>query len=221
MSQEQIVSVNCPKCNCEADFTTYKTINTVLTPSLKEKIRNNELFLFRCPRCGHVTNFDYDFLYTQDEDKLMIYYATTDASYFDALTMLVGSEKDKDVKTLDDYTIRVVNSRFHLREKLVIFDNGLDDRTVELAKLVLATKFKDEHSDVKFDQILFDTRGVEFGFSVFSKGVLQGFFSMPMSLYNEVDADYRPMYTNKKQENLSIGLGWAISMVKLANNVFD
>ena len=52
MSQLCKDSITCPKCHKEGEFEYWSSINVDLDPELKEKIFNEEIFVWTCPECG-------------------------------------------------------------------------------------------------------------------------------------------------------------------------
>ena len=59
MSRYSTELIVCPKCGEESEFIMWSSVNTMLNPELKEKVRNNELFTFTCPSCGNTATVHY------------------------------------------------------------------------------------------------------------------------------------------------------------------
>jgi len=146
MTNTRTVQVTCPSCHAQGEFTVYKSINTKESPALKEKVRDGSLFQFTCPACGAKTTVDYPFLYHQPEDHYMINYGKLEDGA-KALEMLRGKGvalKDwaaEMEKTTRPYVLRAVDDRLAFREKLFIFDAGLDDRLVEIYKFMVCYQY--------------------------------------------------------------------------------
>ena len=146
MTSTRHVRVTCPSCHAQGDFTVYKSINTKESPALKAKVRDGSLFQFVCPQCGMKTTVDYPFLYHQPEDHYMINYGKLEDGA-KALEMLRGKGvalKDwatEMEKTTRPYVLRAVDDRLAFREKLFIFDAGLDDRLVEIYKFMVCYQY--------------------------------------------------------------------------------
>lgn len=73
MSQSAMQEITCPKCGKKTPFLVWDSINTMKDPEMKEKVRNDEAFRFHCPECGASALLNYNFLYHQQEDKVLIY----------------------------------------------------------------------------------------------------------------------------------------------------
>ena len=146
MTSTRNVHVTCPACHAQGDFTVYKSINTKESPALKAKVRDGSLFQFVCPQCGAKMTVDYPFLYHQPEDHYMINYGKLEDGA-KALEMLRGKGvalKDwatEMEKTTRPYVLRAVDDRLAFREKLFIFDAGLDDRLVEIYKFMVCYQY--------------------------------------------------------------------------------
>lgn len=119
----------CPQCGESGNMTLYTGINCVDNPDLKKKILEESLFDYRCPRCGYGAQMSYPLVY-HDPDR----------GYMIALYRL-GSKRNK-VESNDkiaELTKRRVKSLRELKEKIKIFDAGLDDIAVELVKNALSS----------------------------------------------------------------------------------
>ena len=123
----------CPKCGQTEEITVYRSINTADDPSLKEKVRNGSLFLWKCPHCGTVNLARYETLYHDPEKKLMLW-MVPDGKISEAQMQAITNH----TKAMGGYTLRLVRDMGELMEKVLIFDAGLDDLAVELCKWVTA-----------------------------------------------------------------------------------
>jgi hypothetical protein len=95
---------------------------------------DRSLTTFTCEQCGHSATIEQDLLYHDMERQLMILrHPQGDApeeladESFRMLNTLSGS----------NYTYRLVTSMNELAEKILIWEDGLDDRTMEVFKLVV------------------------------------------------------------------------------------
>ena len=158
MSLGRIERIVCPKCGGEDDFAVWLSINTMDYPEVKQKIMSGEIFLFKCPKCGSETNIKYDCLYHQMENHLMIQVANNDESVkkaVEALEKILYDNKVQAFQLLDsDYTFRIVRDNNQLREKIYIFDHGLDDRVIELMKVIIISHLADTEPDLKVSDLL-------------------------------------------------------------------
>lgn len=135
MSIKRTEKVKCPYCGKKQKFTVWDSINTAINPEMKDAVRDDSAFTLTCTRCGKESPVDYEFLYHQMEDNLMIYYfhdVETAARVLNSDVLReAGFEKYH-------YLLRTVTSLEGFQEKLRIFDEGLDDRLIELYKAICA-----------------------------------------------------------------------------------
>ena len=138
LSREEMIT--CPKCGQQSPFMIWQSVNTMIDPEMKGAVRDLSAFRFTCPNCGNQAVIDYGFLYHQMEDQIMIFYAETDKDVENFMSSFSKDRIPADMKGFlddflnDSYLIRIVRSQNELREKLEIFDAGLDDRIVEIAR---------------------------------------------------------------------------------------
>lgn len=133
MSTQMSKDVGCPKCGAALRTQMWPGICVQENPALRARILDETIFDWKCPECGYTAQFVYPCLYHDRERKFMVYLVPN------------GSEKEfqpvdvnQKFPQLAPVTKRVVSSPAELKEKILIFEAGLDDRAVELVKYALA-----------------------------------------------------------------------------------
>ena len=152
MSQSAMQEITCPKCGKKTYFLVWDSINTMKNPEMKEKVRNDEAFRFHCPECGASALLNYNFLYHQQEDKVLIYVSADGEDASDMARIL-----DQRGNAFDGYRKRIVRSYNAFKEKLLILDAGFDDRIVEIIKSSVWDNVEAHYKDKKIDEIYFAT----------------------------------------------------------------
>ncbi|MBO5992533.1 MAG: CpXC domain-containing protein [Acidaminococcaceae bacterium] len=148
----------CPYCHRTAYFKIWNSINTKTHPETYGQARNLSLFRFCCPYCRQTSTIKYSFLYHQMESALMIYFIPDDEELDSTQKLLedvsAGTQRNDKTNTgtsaaaeemllkkaLSNYKYRIVRTHEEFLEKLAIFDSGLDDRIIELAKVILSAE---------------------------------------------------------------------------------
>jgi len=136
--------VRCPYCGENGTLQAEGRINASESPELKAAIMDGSLFLWNCPKCGHVNLAVYPLLYHDPSIRLMIWLRPEGVDGDNAVQTLASE--------LDGYTLRSVREAGSLMEKVKIFDAGLDDVTMEMVKYVTRQELSEAHPD-KVDQI--------------------------------------------------------------------
>ena len=126
-------NITCPECGHEQEFTIWRSLNVTLNPELKDPLIRGELTTFTCEACGETTHVVYGMLYHDMDQELMISLSRDDVPPLDDLGPLQSYLQDM----MKSYRFRLVRTRNELVEKVRIFDAGLDDRVVQLFKVVL------------------------------------------------------------------------------------
>ena len=133
MSTEISRPVSCPRCGEAVETRMWPGINAEVNPNLREQVLQETLFNWTCPACGYVAQMAYPCLYHDKGRKLMVYLVPN------------GGKEDLDAVDVDRafpqigyVQKRVVSSLAELKEKILIFEAGLDDRAVELVKWALS-----------------------------------------------------------------------------------
>ena len=131
--------VDCPKCGAQFEFETFPLFTQA------EKILDLTAFRAVCPSCGAELMFPYPCIYHDAASHVMVRFIPRgfDLSYLPA---------DVPVPQPGD-SLRDVYSVHRFREKLLIFQHGLDDRAIELLK-ILTVQQNPERFDVQDPDVL-------------------------------------------------------------------
>lgn len=130
MSRTKQTHLVCPACGASQTFRMWESLNVQIDPGEKEKLLSGELCTLTCNKCNQESLIEHDLLYHDLERKLMVQMRYEDADGHFAPAHLPAL-----LAALPGYRYRVVPDLRHLIEKILIFDDGLDDRIVEVLKL--------------------------------------------------------------------------------------
>ena len=131
MTMQSSERVTCARCKHEQDFPTWGTLNVTLNPELKEPLITGKLTALTCSACGEEAEVVYSLLYHDMIKKYFIWLLPNKTQADDQeLEMLRSLGED----TINDYNCRIVRNRNQLVEKILIFDDDLDDRILEILK---------------------------------------------------------------------------------------
>lgn len=223
MSKYHIEKIKCPKCGKEKEACLWDSINTVINPEMKEKVRTGEVFEWSCPDCGYQANLNYAMLYHQMEDQVLIYYVP--GNQIEAAEMMKdffrndeNGQVDSDLSFDKGYRKRVVGTMNQFREKLMILDEGLDDRIIELMKLFMMIQLqeKDPNLDVKeflFEKMKDGTRC----FAVSLGDGKWGHMDYIQRIYEYLLEDFKDILHNESGE-VVIDFSWALEAWRSKNN---
>ena len=137
MSKSRKQTVKCPKCGAEIAFTLWDSINTDMDSAIPDII-SGSLFKASCGACGYKTYVNYPMLFNDLIHGVMIYNATSEKDIEEAETALDAMKKLYPGRT------RIVTDQSTLREKVSIFNAGLDDRVTELLKLIVMAQLQQQ-----------------------------------------------------------------------------
>jgi len=146
MSRVHKEKITCPVCGTENDFDIWDSVNSTLNPEEKEKILNGRFFDFKCHSCGHETQVIYGMIYHDMEHSTMVYLTNPDNVERTAAMIAETSEEMKKFN-LPKYRNRIVTDPLALREKAMIFNEGLDDRLIEITKYFMCVNAVERYPD--------------------------------------------------------------------------
>ena len=142
------------------------SVDALVNPEEKERVKSGELFLWHCPECGCANLICRPFLYHDPQERLMI--LLTDADI-------------KAEELPEGYTGRIVRSAGDLIEKIKIFDAGLDDVAIEMCKFV---SLREMNRDVSLRFLKMDGADSEMTFTYPQNGEMQ-MISVGFNVYED------------------------------------
>ena len=195
--------LKCPKCGQAHAWKKYVTINALEKMDMKKKVLRNEIFQFTCEKCEFKAPLTYNSLYADPKKKLMIYLAPVmETAVEDKLEELNELQRGG-VK-------RLVDNINDLKEKILIVDNHLDDRVIELLKIAYIGRIKKEMEGDTMQDILFDYSGGQLWFLLFFEK--KGIGRMPLDLehYRQIERQYRMGILDQSTDTfMKVDLEWA------------
>ena len=173
----------CKRCNINNAFKIYKMINIDKEKELYKKIDNKTIFNYKCPKCGFVDLIMYSFIcYSKKRKFAILYSKETDTNNRKHELRDFGIDN---IKNIDEYTTRTVNTLEDLNEKISMFEHGLSDAIIEVAKIWFIST-----SDVKIDELRFYKIEDDFiKWFVYYDNKIKG-ARLPMDFYRESLEDW-------------------------------
>lgn len=147
MSINNKQSVRCPKCGQLNDVTVWNSITVKDSSDLKEDLLKGKVNIFRCPACSYTAIMPSPLLYHDEDKKLMISFSPSDDTvqkeklYNEVKT---SSRESGELKRFDGYNLRFVTDYNALLEKILIFDLGMNDKVIEVIKLMILSQEVDK-----------------------------------------------------------------------------
>ena len=126
-------AIVCPKCSELSKAEIYTRINPSVQKGIRDKALSGELFNFVCPFCSHTAKLKYPLLYNDMKNRFMVYLIPRIDRF-----QLCDNELENKYSNLRNINKRIVPDFNAFKEKLFIFESGLDDMAVELTKLAIS-----------------------------------------------------------------------------------
>lgn len=137
MSEISIHQIPCPSCGHTSEFKRWDSINVDLNQEMREDAKSGAIFMWRCPHCGESFVVPYATLYHDMKRKMMVYYLPSRPEGGGGFN--VSSDRFH-LKMDGEYTYRCTYEIEDFMEKIAQLKSVLDDRVIELLKLVLTGK---------------------------------------------------------------------------------
>lgn len=151
MDKKKQFSVRCDECGCVWNLETWISIDEAEDIEAIQMIEDGIYFDHFCPECGKEYSFVTPTVYFDKEQRFMLCFIegaldiAQTQHFLNELTSSLGVEKT-------NISIRIATSCNEFREKIILHRNKLDDRVVELMKLMALEIVRAEGWMQKFDE---------------------------------------------------------------------
>lgn len=157
--------ITCPQCNKTGQADLYTSINVTNNKGLREKTMDESLFTWICPHCGYKARLTGPVLYNDMKNRFMVYMIPK-VEHF----QLADKNLEERYKTLKHIDKRIVPDFNTFKEKIFIFESGLNDMAVELTKLAISEAVAKKHNLEKVEEgylSMYNSENNTMGFTFF------------------------------------------------------
>lgn len=213
MSKNHIEKIKCSKCNAESEMLVWETMDTSTDPQLKAQIRNGDCFGWHCPHCDNKSLIFYPTIYHQVNEHYIICYVPGNPSSAVEYMKNINENNQSGYDFNDNYTKRVVSDINQLREKLLILDEGLDDRIIEIMKVFAMAEIQKSFSDLTVAEIYFNKeQDGTYNLAVKFDNGQWGSTDFAMDSYDQVVKTFKTSLA--VDDEVIIDTEWAITMIE-------
>jgi len=206
----------CPECGHEQEIHVIPSVNVTVEPEMREKVISGEIFLFTCEKCGFSGFAGYPFIYEDKETAggFLIYLEP------ECEDREVGVDGDvADQILLKSMTMRLVTTVNELKEKIFVFEADLDDRVLELFKMLALSKMESDDAEKIPDELRFteiaETDGEKMVFfAAFKDEKYLGVLELPYSLYQSCVITGSPIWDYPINECGMVDQQWVAERMK-------
>ena len=219
MATRKPVNVKCPQCDKESTFSVWMNIDSMEDPMLKQQILDGTLFDFKCPYCEYSVALHYDVLFNMPDHGTMLHMIANPDQASQVPIMIEEQEKmlsGQELQNAKLYIHRVVNNIYQLREKAMIFENDLDDRVIELMKIIYSGQFHEQRG-VEPEYIFFGVNAqLEKNFEFYdAEGALLAIAPVDMNLYKSIQhSPQRKLKPIRTDRLYFVNKEWALNSVR-------
>ncbi len=205
MTQWNTTNVTCPACGESSSFKICSSIDISETPELLDKIFNRDLFRFSCPECG--------------EEIMVAYNCTLKNQKNASIVSLIASEdiaSEESKLAVSGYSLRITRSINEFVEKLALLEDNIDDKVVELYKIMLEDQFEDERVGVKILGIYYGGKNEEDDsilFYIITENAENCRATLSMQTYRAIESQFSSS-SEKYLSDSEINRDWAIKVLQ-------
>ena len=177
------IVVTCNYCEKKGESHVYTVVDGDKSPTLRDMTINGMLFEYKCDNCEKITIIDFPVKYVQDNGKFIVDYQTESDELERGIE--IYNDEYENLESSEDNTIRIVTSQEELSEKVVIYNSGLDDKVIEVLKLMYEVFYKEEHPEKKVTDVYFSRLSGKDSFLFFLEDEQSVSKKMDPELYKE------------------------------------
>lgn len=158
-------AVVCPMCGELGKAEIFTSVNTTAHPELREKVLDGGLFSWECPSCNYVARLTYPILYNDMKNRFMVYFIPKIDRF-----QLCDKELEEKYNNLRNISKRIVPDFNSFKEKIFIFESGLDDMAVELTKVAISQTVSKKLDNAEISEgylSMYDRESNTMGFTYF------------------------------------------------------
>lgn len=202
------MTIVCPHCQEEIIYPALDHINIDQTPEFRVKIQDLSCFRTECPNCGEKILVEQSCLYHDMQNRFMVW-------------LWLENQPVPQIAFDATYTLRLTDSMNTFREKINLLESGLDDRVIELMKLLLYMQLNHDLDVVEllWHEIVAESGEIRF-VAVLSDGAEQ-YISMPYTVYQRLYADVDRCLFTPSNQFLRIDMDWAAESLQMLRELSE
>ena len=171
-----------------SDITVWNSITVKDSADLKADLLAGKINIFHCPSCSHMGLMPTPMLYHDEDKKLMISFTPCDDPVLKQQlyeNVQTTSKESGELEKLEGYNLRFVTEYNSLLEKVLIADNNMNDKAIEVIKLMILMQEPDkaEERSFRFGKIKDDV--IEFMVHDIKENKIYT-SDVPVATYNEI-----------------------------------
>ncbi len=139
--EHETAILTCPICKHDHTAPVISVMDIERDKETWKSVQDGSLFRFDCPDCGYPMELTYSFLCQDSAIRQYLYLCREGPEEDGGFQKAAQRAKQLTRGNISDAILRIVCTMDELEEKLRVFENGLDDRMVEVCKGFALSQF--------------------------------------------------------------------------------
>lgn len=219
MAEVKTQKITCPQCKREVDINVWSKVDVPYDAPQREQVLRNTFFKVGCENCKATFTIAYNCKYNDMERKYLLWVvpAMDDKTRKEIEVYNQRLSMDNSLRLAQGgYRYRIVRNDNELREKVFIFDEGLDDRYIETLKIVYVPLIKNKvGKDIPITGIYFDKKasgGYQFVVTFVNKPPMCA--DVNMEIYRDMTQKLKSIAERNTPDGLCrIDADWALAIM--------
>ena len=199
---EEILELECPHCHAAQRVSVPTTVHKLDDPDAYRRILDGTLFEYTCPHCGGKMHVTFGVMFHDPEKRILCFYCPDP----NQVKEVMGMFEEKPA----GYTVRITEDEGRFLEKIRAFEQGYDDKALEMWKLTYLYRIVSHHEDFEADDALYGYRDGAHKIDFYKEGRYIGSVDADPALIPGVKERFLSRDTGVVQDDLFVDIGWAM-----------
>lgn len=212
--EHETAALICPICKHEHTAPVVPVVDMERDKKTWERVQNGSLFRFDCPDCGYPMEMSYSFLCQDSAVRQYIYLCRDNLNESGALQEAAQRAEKLAQGSISNAILRMVCTMDELEEKLRIFENGLDDRIVEVCKGFALSQFP-VSEECYAQAVIYDVMGGREVLRVRCSDGTEQYVTACQEMYEQLYQEYVGLFPPLRGERfLRVDLEYAAALLR-------
>lgn len=212
--EQETVKLTCPVCGHIHKAPIVPVVDIGQDQETWQSFREGGLFRFDCPDCGYPLELSYSFLCQDSAIRQYIYLSREEPGESTGFQEIARWVEKLAKGNTSDSVLRVVYTADELNEKLRIFENGLDDRIVEVCKGFALSQFP-AGEECYAQAVVYDVIGDQEVLKVQCSDETEQYVPAFRELYEQIYQEYVGLFPPLRGERfLRVDLEYAAAVLR-------
>ncbi|MEA4923134.1 MAG: CpXC domain-containing protein [Eubacteriaceae bacterium] len=205
--------ITCPSCGKEVEVEMFESADGAVDPQIRAAILEGRFGICKCSECGNDMDLSYQFAYHDGSKKIMVWLMPPGKDGDTGEGPAADDDMIAASSLMENCALRKVRDKNELREKILLAEEGRDDRVVELMKPGIYSALMEQLEGKDIVAIFYEKNEKECFVVQLNSGEV-GTVDFPEEMYEGIkDRYHEQIEESVKEEMTAVNNRWAADFV--------